>query len=342
VSKLKPFLQCLTLALALAGSSARGQAADSAANFYRGKDIDVLIGVSAGGGYDLYARLLSKFMGPHTPGSPVFVPRNMPGAGSLNAIAYLADAAPRDGTVMGTFARGMPLYPLFFRPTFDGSKLNYVGSVTTDTSLCISSKTSKIKSWRDLLTTPSVFGGQGKGADPDLFTSLVQKLFGAKIKLVTGYPGNADILLAMERGEVDGMCGLSYSTLKSTHADWLRDHSVHILAQAAVEKEPSLADVPSLLDLATATEQRQIIELAVAPQALARPFAMPPDVPANRLQAMRAAFDATMKDPAFLDAARRAKADVNPLSGAKIQALIESLYATPKDVLKKAADAIGG
>ena len=336
-------LRTLLLSVALAQAVGLSDAnAASVADFYKGKKVSVVIGVSAGGGYDLYARVLSNFIGRHLPGDPTFVPQNMPGAGSLNAIAYLANVAPRDGTVMGTFARGMPLYPLLFKSTFNGSKLNYVGSVTTDTSLCITWRSSKIKTWRDLLAVPSVFGGQGKGADPDLFTSLVQNLFGAKIKLVTGYPGNADILLAMQRGEVDGMCGLSYSTLESTHGDWLRTGSVNVIAQAAVTKEPSLPNVPSLLDLATETKQRQVIELAVAPQALARPFALPPETPADRVQAMRNAFDATMQDPAYLAAAEKAKLEVHPLSGEKIEDLITRLYATPKDVVKEAASAIGG
>lgn len=311
-------------------------------NFYAGKTLSVVIGISAGGGYDLYARALAKYLGNHIPGKPTIVPRNMPGAGSLNATTYLAAVAPRDGTVIGTFARGMPIYPLLFKADYNGSTLGYIGSITTDTSVCITWRTSKIKTWQDVLTSPSAFGGQGKGADPDLFTALLQQLFGAKIKLVTGYPGNADIMLAMQRGEVDGMCGLSYSTLKSTHASWLRDHDVNIIVQAALDKDPELASVPSLLDLATQTKQRQIIKLAVAPQAMARPFALPPDVPSERLQILRDAFGQTMKDPAFLAEAAKLKLDVNPLSGEKIEELVKQLYATPKDVVQEAARAMGG
>jgi tripartite-type tricarboxylate transporter receptor subunit TctC len=334
--------QWIRIFLVTAAVAGAGPARSASADFYKGKSVTVLIGVSAGGGYDLYARLLSRFITAHMTGAPAFVPQNMPGAGSLNAIAYLANAAPRDGTVIATFSRGMPLYPLLFKHVFDGSRLGYIGSMATDTSLCIVSKTSKIRDWKDLLIQPSVFGGQGKGADPDLFTSLIDKLYGAKIKLVTGYPGNADILLAMQRGEVDGMCGLSYSTLASTHGDWLRSGAVRVLVQAAIDKNPALPDTPSLLDLAPDENVRKVVELVVAPQALARPFATPPGVPPERLQALRAAFDATMKDPAFLAAAKKAKADIDPLSGTRIQSLIQRLYTTPKAILSEAADAIGG
>ena len=312
------------------------------ANFYAGKTVAIVIGYSAGGGYDLYGRLLAKYLGAHIPGKPTVVPQNMPGAGSLNAISYVAAVAPRDGTVIGTFSRAMPIYPLLFKANYDGSKLDYIGSITTDTSVCVTWRTSKIKTWKDLLTTPSVFGGEGKGSDPDAFATLLQLEFGAKLKLVTGYPGTADITLAMERGEIDGLCGISYSTLTSAHAEWLRDKDVNILVQAALEKDPALPNVPSLLDLATQEKQRQILKLAVAPQAMARPFAMPPDVPADRLSVMRAAFDATMKDPAFLAEANTLKLDVNPLPGPKIEDLVKQLYATPKDVILEAAHAMGG
>jgi tripartite-type tricarboxylate transporter receptor subunit TctC len=325
-------------------AAAFGAAAANAQStkFYAGKTIDVVIGYSAGGGYDLYARLLAQHLGAHIPGAPIVLPQNMPGAGSLNAIVYVADVAPRDGTTIGTFSRAMPIYPLLFPANYNGSKLGYVGSITTDTSLCISWRSSKIKTWRDLLTVPSVFGGEGKGSDPDVFATLLQQEFGAKLKLVTGYPGTADITLAMERGEIDGLCGISYSTLTSAHADWLRDKDVNIIVQAALEKDPALPNVPLLLDLATGEKQRQIIKLAVAPEEMARPFAMPPDTPADRLQTIRAAFDATMKDPAFLADAKRSGLDVNPLGGQKLQELVKELYATPAGVIAEAARAMGG
>ena len=314
----------------------------ASAEFYAGKTISMVIGFAAGGGYDIYGRLLASHLGAHLAGSPKVVPQNMPGAGSLNAIAYTASVAPRDGTEIATFSRSMPLYPLLFGAHYDGSKLNYIGSIANDTSVCITWRTSKIKSWSDMIASPSIFGGEGKGADPDVFTALLQQVFGAKIKLVTGYPGTSDMTLAMQRGEIDGMCGISYSTLASAHADWLRDKDINIIVQAALTKDPGLPDTPLLIDQAANDNQRQVIKLAVAPAAMARPFAMPPDVPADRLQAVRAAFDATMTDPAFLADAKKANLDVGPLSGTKLEALVQELYATPKSIVEQASRAMGG
>ena len=265
----------------------------------------------------------------------------MPGAGSLKAIAYLAKVAPRDGTAIGTFARGMPFYPLLFSPDFDATKLGYIGSITKDTSLCISWSTSQVKRWDDLFVSQANFGGEGKGADPDMFATLIAQEFGAKVKLVTGYPGTADMTLAMERGELDGLCGISYSTLTSAHQDWLQGKKINILVQIAVEKDPSLPNVPSLLDLAKDPKQQQVTELAAGPQEMARPFAAPPDLPPERLAALRRAFDQTMTDPEFLADAEKSGLDVNPLTGEALNQLVTKLYDTPQDVVKEAAQVMG-
>ena len=325
--------------IGLLGSTSQSAAAD---DFYKGKTVTVYIGYSAGGGYDLYARLLTRHLGKHIPGNPTVLAESMPGAGSLKAISYIAKVAPRDGTAIGTFARGMPIYPLLFSPDFDGTRLGYLGSITKDTSVCISWHSSRVQKWEDLFAGTANFGGEGKGADPDAFATLLSLEFGAKIKLVTGYPGTAEMTLAMERGELDGLCGISYSTLTSAHADWLRDKTINILVQAALEKDPALPNVPSLLDLATQKKQHDVVRFAVAPQAMARPFAVPPGVPADRLAELRAAFDDTMKDPEFLADAAQAQLDVNPLSGAKINELVDELYKTPKDVVTEASRALGG
>lgn len=310
-------------------------------DFYRGKNVTMYIGYSAGGGYDVYARMLARHLGAHIPGKPNIIAQNMPGAGSLKVATYLSEVAPRDGTAFGTFARGMPLYPMLFTPDFDATKLGYVGSITSDTSVCITWGASRIHSWDDLMTRPSVFGGEGKGSDPDLFATLLKEVFNTQVRLVSGYPGTADITLAMERGEIDGLCGISYSTLKSVHADWLAGHKISIIVQAALQKDPALPDVPSMLDLATETSQKQIVALAVAPQAMARPFVVPPTVPSDRLAALRKAFDETMTDPEFLADAANLNLDVNPMSGAEIGAMVERLYQTPRDVIAKAASAMG-
>ncbi len=327
-----------SLALLFVASPLR---AEPVADFYAGKSINLSIGYSAGGGYDLYARLLARHLGRNIPGKPNIVPQNMPGAGSLKVATYINAVAPRDGTAIGTFARGMPIYPLLFSPDFDGAKLGYVGSITSDTSVCITWNNSKIKTWDDLMTKPSVFGGEGKGSDPDMFATLLREEFKANLKLVSGYPGTADITLAMERGEVDGLCGISLSTIRAAHGDWLTQKKINVVVQAATKPDPAIPGTPFMPDLAKTPAQKQIIALAVAPQAMARPFVTPPDVPPERLKALQDAFDKTMKDPEFVADAQKSKLDVNPMTGPEIASMVRELYKTPQDVVQATARVLG-
>jgi len=333
----------LAFALALAATLALPPASSRAAgveDFYKGRTVAVIIGYSVGGGYDLYARLLAEHMGKHIPGKPTLVPQNMPGAGSLKAANFLYSVAPKDGATIGTFGRSMGLEPLLGDAPFDGTKFNWLGSVTNDVSLCVTWKTSPVKSWNDMLTKDVTLGGEGAGADPDVFALTIKNIFGAKVKLVRGYPGTNETTLAMERGEIDGLCGLSYSTLKGRHASWLADKSVNLIVQAAIRKSPALPDVPLLTELTTDKEKLQILKVIVAGQGMARPFVAPPGIAEDRTAALRAAFAATMTDPDFLAEAKRTDIDVNPVSGAEIDALLAELYATPKDVIAKAAAAM--
>lgn len=332
----------IALALSSTALLASAQAQD-AASFYKGKTINVVIGFSPGGGYDLYARVVAKYLGKHIPGEPTIVAQNMPGAGSLRATMYLYAVAPKDGTAIGIFSRGMPLSPLFELPgaNFDATKFTWLGSVTKDTVTCISWKTSPVKKWDDLFKSEYKAGGEGKGADPDVYATLIKTSFGANVKLITGYPGSSNISLAMERGELDGMCGISYSTLRSTHPDWLKNNDVNLLVQGALEKDPEMASVPFMLDLAKSDEQKQMLRLTLAPQAIARPFVAPPGVPADRAKTLQKAFDETMKDPEFLAEAKKLKLDVNPLSGEQVVDMLKSLYATPKPLVQQAKAALG-
>ncbi|MFM2442982.1 MAG: hypothetical protein RJB09_168 [Pseudomonadota bacterium] len=312
------------------------------AEFYRGKQIAMLIGYSAGGGYDLYARMLSRYFGKHVPGNPGIVPQNMPGAGSLKVVNYLAQVAPRDGTAIGTFGRSLPLYPLLIGPAdFDATKFGYLGSVATDVSLCISWHKSPIQSWKDVVAKEYRAGGEGRGAEPDVFATVLQKVFDTKTKLITGYPGTAEMTLAMQRGEIDGLCGISYSTIQSIHSDWLQNGQVKILVQSAAKKHPAIPDVPLITDLTKDPRKSAILDLIVAPQEMARPFVAPPGLPPERLQALRDAFDATMKDPEFLAEMKKSKLDVDPVSGKSIQELVTRLWASPKDVIEAAAAVTG-
>jgi tripartite-type tricarboxylate transporter receptor subunit TctC len=318
------------------------QAAHAAtpAEFYKGRTVPVIIGYSAGGGYDLYARVLAEHMGRHIPGNPTLIPQNMPGAGSIRAALYLFTAAPRDGSVIGTFARGMVSTALIGDAKFDARQFAWLGSVTKDTTLCISWNASPIKTWHDAMTRQFTVGGEGAAGDPDIFAKLYKNVFGAKIRLATGFPGTTDVTLAMRRGEVDGLCGISWSTVKSRYPDWVAQKKINFLLQAGARKDPELPNVPMALDFAHTPEQKQVLDFVVSSEVLARPFVAPPGIPANRKAVLRKAFDDTMKDPAFLADAKKTMLDINPVSGPEVDAIVASLYATPKDVVNKAMRAI--
>jgi tripartite-type tricarboxylate transporter receptor subunit TctC len=331
------------LATALLFAFVAPAAADDVADFYRGRTLTVLISYSVGGGYDLYARVLAHYLGRHIPGNPTVVPQNMPGAGGLRASNYLYSAAPKDGSFIGTFSRSIPTMPLV-TPTavsFDGRKFGWIGSMSSDTSLCLTGPKSAVKTFQAMLTTPVVMGGQYAGADSDVYAHLYKNVFGARIKLVSGYPGTNEIVLAMERGEVDGICGLSWGTIKVAHPEWLKEKTVNLLVQAALKKNPELPNVPLALDLINDPEKKQILSIHFAPQAMGRPFAAPPGTPEDRKEALIKAFDETIKDPDLLAEAAKEKMEiVNPMSGHEIDELLGQLYAIPPDVIAKAAKAI--
>ncbi|HEY6256305.1 MAG TPA: hypothetical protein VIY51_10990 [Xanthobacteraceae bacterium] len=310
-------------------------------DFYKGRTLSIIIGYSVGGGYDTYGRLLARYLGDHIPGRPNVVPQNMPGAGSIKAANYIYGVAPKDGTAIATFGRTIPVAPLLSAAgaAFDATKLTWLGSISKDTSLCVTSAKSAIKTWDDFLAKPSTLGGEGAGADPDVFAHLYKNVFGARSRLVAGYPGTNDVSLAMERGEIDGFCGLSWSTLKSRHPDWLNNKLINIIVQASLKKEPELPDVPLATDLARTEEQLQIVKLVLVSQEMARPFAAPPGLPTDRAAALIAAFADTLRDKNFLAEARTQLLDVDPVSAQDIEALLAEAYATPKSVTDKAAKA---
>ena len=308
--------------------------------FYKGKTVSLLIGYSVGGGYDAYARLLARHFGKHLPGNPNVVPQNMSGAGSLKAANYLYSVAPKDGSVIGTFSRSQGIAPLLDKAEFDSTKFTWLGSVTDEVSLCVTRHDAPVKTFSELLVTPATFGSEGAGSDPNIFALFYRNVLGAKIKIVTGYPGTNEIQLATERGEVDGLCGLSWSTLKGRYPHWLTGKKANILVQAGIKTQPELPDVPSASELAKQPDQRQILKLMLIGQAMARPFAAPPGIPADRKAALIAAFERTTKDPDFLAEAERLNLEVNPVQADKLDALLAEAYAMPKDVIAKAAKAM--
>jgi tripartite-type tricarboxylate transporter receptor subunit TctC len=336
-TRLKAGLCALGLLASAATPPAQAQTVE---DFYKSKPLTIIVGVSAGGGYDLIARLLSRHIVKHIPGNPNPVVQNMPGSGSVVAAGYLYSIAPKDGSVIGTLARIALIEPLFTPQKFDSTKFVAIGSVSKDISTCISWKTSKVKTWNDLLTKDFIASGQGPGADPDAFSNMIRHLFGAPIRLVTGYPGTNEQALSMERGETEGYCGVSYSTLKTRYTKWLAEGSINIIVQNAIEKHPDLPNVPLITEKATSPEQAQIIRLIVATQNMARPFFAPPGIPADRAAALRKAFDDTMKDAEFRAEADKMMVEISPMSGLEVNAMLTELYATPRAAVDKAAKAM--
>jgi tripartite-type tricarboxylate transporter receptor subunit TctC len=338
------FVRCAAMASAIGVTAvmACGAArAQSVAAFYKGRNVNLVIGYSVGGGYDLYARLLARYLGRYIPGNPTIVPQSMPGAGSLKSIIYLATIAPKDGTVIGTFGRTMPLEPLMSGAKFDARKLSWLGSVTSDVSLCVTWQSSPIKNWDDLMTKTARMGGQGSGSDPDVFALILKNLFGSNLRLITGYPGNNELALAMERGEIDGFCGLSWSSLVSRHPDWIEGKKVNLVVQAALEKEPALGDTPMLIGKTDDARKLAVLKMMLATQELARPFAASPDLPGDRLAALREAFERTVADPEFLAEAKRLGLDVKPVSWRDIDAMLKEIYDLPDDLVATARQ-VGG
>jgi tripartite-type tricarboxylate transporter receptor subunit TctC len=316
-----------------------GARAQSVAEFYKGKSVDLDIGYSVGGGYDLYARLIARRLGEHIPGNPNVVPKNVGGAGSLRLANYLYTAAPKDGTVIGAISRGAAFDPLFNEngADFDASKFSWIGSANNEVSVCVALTSSGITRFDDLYTMPLTIGSTGSGDDTYQFPALLNAVLGTKFKIVTGYPGGNDVTLALERGEVQGRCGWSWSSLKATRLNWVVRKRIVVLVQLSLSKHPDLPNVPLIMDLAKTDEQRAIFRMIFARQTMGRPYAAPPGLPEDRLAALRKAFMDTMTDKEFLYDADQNKFEINPVDGDQLEALVKEVYRTPSDVLRKVA-----
>ncbi len=325
------------LALLLAGLAA-GRA-DPVADFYRGRTVEVYVGYSTGGGYDIYARMLARHMGKYIPGNPTVVPKNMEGAGSLRLANWLANAAPRDGSVFGTIGRGTSFDPVLGQPgaQFTASDFSWLGSMNQEVSICASWFDSGVVTFEDLKSKALVVGAVSNNDDTGQFARVINAVLGTKMKIVAGYPGGNDVVLAMERGEVKGRCGWSWSSVLAARPSWVKEKKINILVQLALAKHPDLPEVPLVTDLAESPEQRQMLRMIFARQVMGRPFLAPPGVPAERVAALRAAFMATMADKDFLIDSEKAKLEINPVPGEQVEALVKEIYATPPEVAKEAA-----
>jgi tripartite-type tricarboxylate transporter receptor subunit TctC len=329
----------IALAIVLSIRVSAAQSGD-AEKFYRGHSVSMVIGFGVGGGYDLYGRLISRFMGKYLPGTPRVIPQNMTGAGSLRSVNYLYSIAPKDGSVIGTFSRTLVLAPLLNGSDFDSRRFTWLGSVAQDVVVCFTRDASPVRAWPDFLSTPSSLGGEGATAEPDIYALFMKNVFGAKVKLVSGYRGTSDIFLAIERGELDGACGISWGTIASLHPDWIRDKKINVIVQAGLQKHPDLPGVPIITELMNDPEQEKMIKLILTPLAMSRPFAAPPDIPADRKQALVSALETATNDPRLKAEAEQLKLDVALVTAGAIDKMLTEAYATPKATLARTANAI--
>jgi hypothetical protein len=308
--------------------------ADPVADFYRGKNVNVLIGVGAGGEYDIQARLVARHIGKHIPGHPTVVPQNMTGAGGLKMINYLYNVAPKDGTAIGMIANAFPALQAVGSPgvQFDAAKMHWIGSIAPAVETMAVWHTTGVKSIDDVRKRETVAGASARGAITFFYPAMMNELLGTKFKIVTGYPGGNAINLAMERGEVEARNN-TWSSWKATKAAWLQEKKIVVIAQAG--PRASDLDAPSVEELARGPQERQLIELVVSGTQLGRPMATNAG-PADRVAALRAAYAATMKDPEFLAEAKALNFEVNPVLGEPMQKIVEKVLATPKDVAMKA------
>ena len=317
--------------------------AQSGDDFYKGKKIDMIIGYSAGGTYDLYARLVARQFGNYLPGNPVIVPRNMPGGGSRTAVTWLYTAGPRDGTVLATADQSLAVEQAMGdkQLKIDTRELIYIGNPAADNNTTAILSTSPVKNIEDAKRIEIPLGATG-GSTSSQYPKAMNALIGTKFKIITGYPGGNDINLAMERGEVAGRGSNSWGAWKSTRPQWVAEGKLTILVQIGLFKAPDLPNVPLLMDLAKNDEDRAVLKLLSASTTIGRPIFTTPGVPEDRVKLLRSNFDRMMKDPAFLDVAKKENLDIQPVSGEEMQRIVADIVSTPPSIAARLQEIIGG
>ncbi|MPZ41638.1 MAG: hypothetical protein GEU95_27060 [Rhizobiales bacterium] len=330
-------LSLIATSLAVAMSAAPSVAQD----YYAGKTIEFVVGGSAGGGYDIYARTVARHLGRHIPGNPTIVVKNMPGAGSTRAAIYISTVAPKDGNSVGALMPGAIVGPLLEdKPTtqFDPTKVVYIGTADTGVRICATFQNSKIKSFAAAQKNKTVLGASAAGGATRDYAYLHNHTAGTKFEVVSGYKGTVDIGLAMERGEVDGLCGWDWSSVKSQKGEWVRDKKINLLVQVGLDPHPELTDlgVPTIWTFIKDENDRKVVELVVSQQIFQRSYIVPPGTPPEQIKLLRAAFDATMKNQQFLADAAKMKISITPRSGQQVQDVVSKLYATPKELVERA------
>lgn len=317
-------------------------AQEDASKFYAGRNITIVVGSTTGGGYDFNARAVGRHIGKHIPGSPTIVVQNMPGAGSIVATNHVYNVAPQDGSVIGAVQRPIPFEPFFDEKgvRFDVRKINWLGSTTSEVGVVVAWHTAPQRTFRDVLATEMIVGGNGPATDTELFARALNRELGAKFRIVAGYPGESQIILAMERGEIQGVANWSWNNIPAKHPDWLRDGKIRLLLQLGLRKHPALPDVPLILDFARDADQRRLFETMMQMKELGRPYFVAPGVPADRVEALRAAFMKTMTDPDFVNEMTKAGISIDPVSGAEMQKTLGEAYALPPALIQRTRAAL--
>lgn len=330
------------LAIAVAATAVAGSAlAQSPDEFFKGQTVTIYVGLSAGGGYDLNARIVARHIGRYIPGQPQVVVKNMPGAGGLAMTNYVAQVAPKNGLHIGAPQRGIAFMPLMGDPgvKFDPLKLQWIGSANADTSVAVATRKSGVKSWRDLKTKDLIVAGSGVGTESVAVPSVLKNILGFKFQVVAGYPGSNEMNLAWQRGEVDGRGTFSWTSLKPHYKEWVESGDIVILYQQGLKKHPDLANVPLVTDLAENDEQKKMLRLQFTAFELGRPFFVPEGVPADRVTALRRAFEQAMDDKELLADAAKLNQEINPTTGEEMQAILKDVYDTPPALVARLTEA---
>lgn len=329
----------ILLSAAATALHVRPAAAQAPEATYKGKQLRMIIPSGAGGGYDTYARVLAHHLERHIPGNPNIVSQNMPGASGMLATNWAASIAPKDGSVIVATYNALLLEPLFGNPAvkYDTREFEWVGSMGKQQQICVTWHTSPIKTIEQAKQREVVVAATGATGNSATMPKLLNAMLGTKFKVVTGY-STSESRLAVERGEAEGVCGLSYSTLKASNPDWIDNKRINVLVQTGTKPQPGLADVPLLVNLVSNPDEKKVLEVLAYPEEMGRPFLMPPGTPKSAVNVMRRAFDATMKDPQFLVEAEKSRLELDPVTGEEMEQMVKEAFATPKAVVQRALE----
>jgi tripartite-type tricarboxylate transporter receptor subunit TctC len=302
----------------------------------------IVVGYSPGATYDIYARTFARHLGKHLPGNPNVIVQNMAGAGSMRSANFVYNAAPKDGTTIGMFARGLAMQPLLDMTgvQYEPRKFNWIGSISSDVSLVLSWHTTPFKTVDDLRKSEMVVAGTGSGADSVIFPYILNGVLGTKMKIVTGYPGANDFLLAVERQEADGTAGVSWSGLNASRPEWIAEKKMNVIVQLGLKRNPEMDPAPLVMDFAKDDSDRKVLELIFARQDMAYPIVAPPGTPPERVAVLRKAFEDVLKDPDYLAEAKKQHLESALMHGEEVEKLVERVYASPPDVVARAVRAI--